>query len=98
MVASALPMYLVIQLNVSPLAFGAFDGLYNGVSATVRWASGIASDRWRRYKEMAAAGYAVSAACRLGLLAAGASLPGLAAAVATDRIGKGIRTAPRDAL
>jgi MFS family permease len=60
--------------------------------------SGVAGDRWRRHKEIAAVGYGVSAACRLGLLAAGASVPALAAAVACERVGKGIRTAPRDAL
>jgi len=98
MVASVLPIYLVLQLNASPLVFGTVDGLYNGVATIVRWVSGVAGDRWRRHKEIAAAGYGVSAACRLGLLAAGTSLTGLAAAIAADRIGKGIRTAPRDAL
>jgi MFS family permease len=98
MIVSVLPMYLVLELNVSPLAFGAIDGLYNGVTALVRWVSGVAGDRWRRHKEIAAVGYAVSAACRLGLLAAGPSLSALAAVMTSDRVGKGIRTAPRDAL
>jgi MFS family permease len=98
MVASVLPMYLVLHLNLSPLAFGTLDGLYNGVSAFTRWASGIVADRWRKHKEIAAVGYAISAACRLGLLAAGRAWGGLAVVVAADRLGKGIRTAPRDAL
>lgn len=98
MVASVLPLFFVLQLNLSPLAFGALDGLYNGVTALTRWASGIVGDRWHRHKEVAAAGYALSAACRLGLLAAGRDVPALAAVIASDRLGKGIRTVPRDAL
>lgn len=98
MVASVLPIFLVVQLNLSPLAFGALDGLYNGVTALTRWAGGIAGDRWRRHKEIAVAGYALSAACRLGLLAAGRDVLALGAVIASDRLGKGIRTVPRDAL
>jgi MFS family permease len=98
MVTSVLPAYLVLQLNLSPFAFGTLDGLYNGVSAATRWASGVVADRWRRYKEIAAVGYVMSAVCRVGLLAAGSSWTGLAAAIAADRLGKGIRTIPRDAL
>jgi MFS family permease len=98
MVASVLPMYLVLHLNLSPLAFGTLDGLYNGVTAITRWGSGVVADRWRRHKEVAAVGYAISAVCRLGLLAAGRAWLGLAVAIASDRLGKGIRTAPRDAL
>src|SRR6185295_15081724 len=51
-----------------------------------------------RYKELAAVGYGVSAACRLLILAAGASWTTIAAVVSIDRIGKGLRTAPRDAM
>lgn len=98
MVTSVLPLYVVVHLGLSPLAFGLVDGLQHGLSALLRMASGTLADRSRRHKEVAAAGYAVSAASRLALLFAGASLPGLAAAVAADRIGKGFRTAPRDAL
>jgi MFS family permease len=98
MVASVLPMYLVLQLNLSPLAFGTLDGLYNGIAAITRWSSGVVADRWRRHKEVAAAGYAVSAVCRLALLAVGRTWIGLAFVIASDRLAKGIRTAPRDAL
>jgi MFS family permease len=83
---------------MSPLGFGVVDGLQHGVTALLRIASGGLSDRLGRYKPVAAAGYAASAACRLLLLPAGGSLPLLAAITAADRAGKGIRTAPRDAL
>lgn len=98
MVASVLPVFLVVQLNLSPLAFGALDGLYNGVTALTRWASGIAGDRWRSHKLIAVAGYALSAACRLGLLAAGRNVLAIGVVIASDRLGKGIRTVPRDTL
>jgi MFS family permease len=88
----------VLQLGISPVAFGIIDGLYQGVAALVRIAGGLLGDRWRRYKELAAVGYGVSAACRLLILAAGASWTTIAAVVSIDRIGKGLRTAPRDAM
>jgi sugar phosphate permease len=98
MVASVLPLYLVVQLGLSPLAFGAIDGLSHAIAAISRWSGGLLADRWRRHKEIAALGYGVSALCRLALLAAGTHVPALGAVVAADRIGKGIRTPPRDAL
>ena len=98
MVASILPMYLVLQLGMQPFAFGIIDGVYQGAAALVRVAGGVLADRWRRHKEVASAGYALSALCRLGLLAAGSTWAAIAGIVAVDRIGKGVRTAPRDAL
>jgi MFS family permease len=98
MVASILPMYLVLQLGVRPFAFGVVDGLYQGVAALVRVVAGVVADRWQRHKEVATAGYVMSAICRPALIAAGGAWPVIAGLVAVDRIGKGVRTAPRDAL
>lgn len=99
MVNSMLPVYLVLYLHASPLAFGAIDGIYNGMAvALLGLAGGILADRWRRHREVAAAGYGVSCVCKLGLLAAGASTGWIGAVTAVDRVGKGMRTAPRDAL
>jgi MFS family permease len=98
MVATVLPVYLVLHLGLTPLQFGLVDGLYHGVTAVFRLISGIAADRWRRHKEIAAVGYATSAICKAALGAAGAAWPLLAGIVAIDRMGKGLRTAPRDAL
>jgi MFS family permease len=98
MVATVLPIYLVFELGATPLQYGAVDGLYQGASAIVRLGSGVVADRWRRYKEVAAFGYGVSAACKAALLAVGGTVGGVSAVVLADRIGKGIRTAPRDAL
>ncbi|WP_055569572.1 MFS transporter [Streptomyces atriruber] len=98
MVTAVLPLYFVLQLGLSPLQFGFLDGLYNGVTALVRLAGGYAADRGGRHKLVAGGGYALSALSRLGLLLAGGATAGIGAALAADRIGKGVRTAPRDAL
>ena len=99
MVNSMLPVYLVLYLHASPLAFGAIDGIYNGMAvALLGLAGGIVADRWRRHREVAATGYGVSCVCKLGLLAAGASTGWIGVVTAVDRVGKGMRTAPRDAL
>jgi MFS family permease len=98
MVTSAFPLYLVLHLQFSPLAFGAVDGLHQGGATLARLASGFVSDRFQRYREVAALGYASSAIAKLGLLVVGRSLPGVMTTVVADRLGKGIRTSPRDAL
>lgn len=98
MVAAILPIYLVFALGATPLQFGIVDGIYQGVSALVRLASGFLADRWRRHKEAAAVGYGLSAACKAGLVAVGGSVAAIGAIVLVDRTGKGVRTAPRDAL
>ncbi|MEU7899198.1 MFS transporter [Nonomuraea sp. NPDC049152] len=98
MVTAVLPYYAVLVLGLSPLAYGLLDGIYFGVTALVRLAAGHAADRWQRRKLVAGIGYGLSAACKLGLLAAGSSVGLLGAVVAADRTGKGLRTAPRDAL
>lgn len=98
MVSTILPLYLVLSLQLSPLQFGVVDGLYQGVAALVRVGGGFAADRWHRHKEVASAGYGLSALCKLGLLAVGSAWMAFAAVIVADRIGKGIRTAPRDAM
>ncbi len=98
MVNAVLPIYLIFQLRFSPVAFGVFIGLYQAMTALLSLGSGLLADRTRRHKEIAGAGYAVSAACKLGLLvSANAWLP-TTGVLFIDRIGKGVRSAPRDAL
>jgi len=98
MVATVLPLYLIFSLGASPLVFGAIDGTYRGAAALVQVASGFASDRWRRPKGVAGLGYGLSAIGKVALVTAGNTLGGIGAIIAVDRVGKGIRTAPRDAL
>lgn len=98
MVSAVLPLYLLYQLQVSALQLGVVDGLYQGASGLVRLAAALTADRWNRQKEVAVSGYGLSAISRLGLLVVGGSLNAIAGFVLVDRIGKGIRTAPRDSL
>jgi MFS family permease len=98
MVATVLPLYLIYTLGLSPLQFGVIDGVYQGATALVRLGGGYVADRSRRYKEVAAFGYALSAICKPAFLVAGSTFGALTAIILVDRSGKGIRTAPRDAL
>ncbi|MFC5931575.1 MFS transporter [Cryobacterium melibiosiphilum] len=96
-VSAILPLYLTSVLGLSTIAFGFIDGLYQGVSAVVRIAGGYAADRTEQPKWIAFFGYGVSALARVGLLV-GTGFGVIAAVVTVDRLGKGVRTAPRDAL
>jgi MFS family permease len=98
MVTAVLPLYFVLSLGLTPLQFGFLDGMYAGVTAVVRLLGGHLADRRRRPKAVAVFGYALSAVCKAGLLLAGRSPVALGAVLAADRTGKGLRTAPRDAL
>jgi len=97
LVATVLPLYLVFALGLSPLGFGIVNGLYEGGAAILRLVGGHLGDRAGRHKEVAAFGYGLSAISKLALLAAG-SASAVSGVVLVDRAGKGIRTAPRDAL
>jgi len=97
-VAAVLPLYLVYAAGFSPLALGLIDGLYRGAAAITALASGFWADRRKRHKEVATFGYGLSAVTKLGLVAAAGATAPIAVFVMLDRIGKGIRTAPRDAL
>jgi MFS family permease len=99
MVSTVLPLYLVFFLKFTPFQFGMLDGLYQGGAALIRLVGGVAADRSQRYKQVAGLGYGLSALSKIGLLFGAAGGPGLlAASLFVDRTGKGIRTAPRDAL
>jgi MFS family permease len=95
---AVLPLYFMLELRMTPLQFGLLDGLYQGSSALVRVAAGLVADAGRRYKPVAFVGYALSAFCKLGLLLVGSAWTPIAALLMIDRLGKGVRTAPRDAL
>ncbi|MEU6236044.1 MFS transporter [Kitasatospora sp. NPDC047058] len=102
MVSAVLPLYLLTGLGLSPLGFGLLDGIQNGFSALVRLAGGHLADRRgadgeRRHKAVAVVGYGLSALCKPLLLLAH-TVPLIGAVLAVDRTGKGLRTAPRDAM
>ncbi|KPI25353.1 major facilitator superfamily MFS_1 [Actinobacteria bacterium OK074] len=98
MVTAVLPLYLVTGLGLSPLGFGLLDGIYNGFSALVRLVGGHLADRGGgRHKWVAGLGYGLSALCKPLLLLVHTLTP-IGLVLAADRTGKGLRTAPRDAL
>ncbi|SDW57458.1 Nitrate/nitrite transporter NarK [Amycolatopsis xylanica] len=98
MVTAILPVYLLLGLHLSPAAYGLVDGLYTGATALLRLAGGYLADRVRGRKAIAGLGYGISAVAKLGLMAAGSSAAAIGAVITADRAGKGLRTAPRDAL
>lgn len=96
-VSSVLALYLTTVVGLSPLGYGLVDGLYQGVSAVVRILGGWVADRTDRPKWVAVVGYGVSALSRLALIPAH-GLAAITAVLTADRLGKGLRTAPRDAM
>lgn len=97
LVHSLLPLFLVGSLGVSVLVVGLIEGVAEATALIVKVFSGALSDRFRRRKPLAVAGYALGALTKPAFaLAQGAGL--VVAARCVDRIGKGIRGAPRDAL
>jgi MFS family permease len=99
MVVSILPAYLVMAGGLTPVVLGVATGLHEGGPLLAAWIGGLIADRTGRRKLTAVLGYALSAICRLGwFVLATRSIAPIAALVASDRIGKAIRTAPRDAM
>ena len=97
MVHSLLPLFLVGTLGVSVIAVGLIEGVAESTALVVKVFSGSLSDWLGRRKGLAVLGYAMGAASKpLFALAGGAGL--VVAARFIDRVGKGIRGAPRDAL
>lgn len=97
MVTAALPLFVTVGLGLSPMAFGVIDSIYQAATAGARIAGGYVADRWRRPKGVAVCGYGFGLVSKLMLLGVG-SVPALSAAIGVDRIGKGMRTGPRDTL
>jgi MFS family permease len=97
MIHSLLPMFMVTTLGTSTMAVGFVEGLAESLALVVKVFSGTLSDYWGRRKWLAVIGYGFSAFTK-PLFALASSLTLVLAARLLDRIGKGIRGAPRDAL
>ncbi len=97
MVLNLIPLFLANVLGAGGTIIGVVEGVAESVSSSIRVFPGYLSDRWRRRKWPAVLGYGVSALSKPFFLLAG-SWWGVALARWADRVGKGIRTAPRDAL
>jgi MFS family permease len=97
LVHSLLPLFLVTALGASALAVGVVEGVAEATALFVRVFSGAFSDWLGRRKPLAVLGYGLGA-CAKPLFALALSVSWVLAARVLDRIGKGIRGAPRDAL
>lgn len=97
MIHSLLPVFLVAGLGASALAVGLIEGAAEATALIVKVFSGVLSDYWGRRKPLALLGYGLGALSKpLFALASSSAL--VFAARLIDRVGKGIRGAPRDAL
>jgi len=97
MIHSLLPMFMVGTLGISVVVVGLIEGLAEATALTMKVFSGVISDYFGKRKALAVVGYALGALTKpLFALAPGAGL--VFTARMLDRVGKGIRGAPRDAL
>ena len=92
-----LPAFVTVALGLPATALGAIDGIAEATANLTKLASGRLSDRSRRRKPWVVAGYGLAALSK-PLFPLAASAAALMAARFADRIGKGIRGAPRDAM
>ena len=97
MLVYLVPLYLANVLAASPATIGLIEGVAESVAAFLKLASGAISDRFRRRRLLVAIGYGSSTASKALYLVA-TTWPIVLVARVGDRLGKGIRTAPRDAL
>ncbi len=94
---SLLPLFITVTLGLPVLAMGAIDGISEATASFAKLASGRMSDRSRRRKPLILAGYGLAALSKpLFPLASGAAE--VMGARFADRLGKGIRGAPRDGM
>ncbi len=91
-----MPIFLTVVLGAPPAVVGIVEGVAEGIAAIVKVISGRVSDRFSR-RPLIGAGYGLAAAGK-ALIAVAAAWPVVLAGRGVDRIGKGIRGAPRDAL
>jgi len=97
MIYPLLPAFLTGSLGAGPAFLGVVEGLAETVAAFVKLASGRLSDRLRRRKPLVVAGYSLSSLVR-PLVALAAAPAHVLIVRLLDRVGKGVRGAPRDAL
>lgn len=92
-----LPFYLTRVLGAGAVSLGLIEGFAEATSSLLKILSGHFSDRWKVRRPIVIAGYGLSSAVR-PLTALVASWPQLFAVRLVDRVGKGVRGAPRDAI
>ena len=97
MIYPLLPVFLVTVLGATPVTVGVIEGAADGLASILKYFAGSISDRMPRRKPLVVAGYALAAASR-ALISVAGRWPAVLTARLIDRTGKGIRSAPRDAI
>jgi len=97
MVYPLIPLYLTTAFGATPALVGVIEGIAESAASLLKVFSGYVTDRFQKKKATAFCGYATGILYKLALLFAG-SWVGILGARVLDRVGKGIRTAPRDVL
>jgi MFS family permease len=97
MIFPLLPDFLTRTLKAGPAALGLIEGVAEATSSFAKLVSGAWSDRLQRRKPLVLGGYSLAAAVR-PLVALASTWPQVLAIRFADRLGKGVRTSPRDAL
>ena len=97
MVYPLIPLYLTAVFGTTPVLVGVIEGIAESVAGLLKVFSGYISDRFQHKKIIAFSGYATGLFYKAALLFAG-SWAGILASRVIDRLGKGIRTAPRDVM
>ena len=97
LVHSVLPVYLTSVLGLSVLAVGIIEGIAEATASMLKVVSGYVSDRFAKRKSLALLGYGLAALTK-PIFPLAETAFGVVAARFVDRIGKGIRSAPRDAI
>lgn len=97
MVYPLIPLYLVSSFGATPALVGIIEGIAESLASLLKVFSGYASDKFKRKKPIAFAGYSTAIIYKLALILS-TSWVGILTARVIDRIGKGVRTAPRDVL
>jgi MFS family permease len=97
MIQTLLPVYLASGLGVSMLAIGFIEGLSVAIATATRFFSGVLADWTQRSKPLAVLGYGLAAMSRL-IFPLATTVDLVILGKAMDRIGKGIRSTPRDAM
>lgn len=97
MIYPLVPIYLASVLMAGPKALGLIEGIAEAMSSVLKLFAGVLADRSRRAREWVIAGYGIAGVAR-PLIGLATSWLGVFACRFADRIGKGLRSAPRDAL
>jgi MFS family permease len=97
MIYPLLPVFLASTLGASPIVIGLIEGAADGLASVLKYFAGAWSDRLPKRKPLIAGGYALAAVSRV-LIPLARVWPLVLVARLLDRTGKGIRSAPRDAL